>query len=119
MYPRDGAGSFTVPATKGGSIQRVVGLRDYMEIFTEHETFRVLTPEAVDPERTNPDAMWVQTKVADVGAASPYVARTLLMAHEMLSNNIVIRGEKLEALWSGCIRLKKPCCMLRKLSPSS
>jgi len=76
----------------------MVGLKEYMEIYTEHETFRFQTPESIDPERTNPNAMFVQMKVADVGTSSPCVAKTIVMAHDMLSNNAVIHGASLEAL---------------------
>ena len=107
MYPRDGPGRFTVPATKGGSIQRLVGLRDFMEIYTEHETFRFKTPESIDPERTNPNAMFVQTKVAEVGTSSPYVARTIVMAHDMVSNGTVVQGEALVGLLVQMHRVKE------------
>ncbi|MGR4869693.1 hypothetical protein ACIPRI_12595 [Variovorax sp. LARHSF232] len=107
MYPRDNPGSFSVPATKGGSIQRMVGLRDFMEIYTEHETFRFQTPESIDPARTNPNAMFSQWKVADVGSSSPYIARTILMAEDMLSNRMVLSDTKLEDVMMLMHRIKE------------
>jgi hypothetical protein len=85
----------------------MVGLSDYLEIYTEHETFRFQTPESIDPERTNPHAMFVQSKVADVGASSPYIARTVVMAHDMLSSNLVLSGEKLATLMIQMHRVKE------------
>jgi hypothetical protein len=90
MYPRDSAGSFKVPATKDGAIQRLVPLGDHMEIYTPDETFRMQTPESIDPGRTNPNAMFVNVKISDVGSSSSIVARTLLMAHEMLHDRTVL-----------------------------
>lgn len=93
MYPRDNPGSFKVPATKDGAIQRLVPLGDHMEIYTPEETFRMQTPESIDPDRTNPHAMFVNVKVADVGSSSPIVARTLLMANDMLHDRTILRDD--------------------------
>ena len=83
--PRDAAGSFKLPATKPGSIQRMCSLRGFMEIYTPHETFKIQTPETIDPGRTNPNAAWVNAKTHDVGSASPFVARTTITASETVS----------------------------------
>ena len=90
MFPRDGAGSFKVPATKEGAIQCMVSLDNFLEIYTPEETFIFQTPESFDPERTNPNAMFVNAKTADVGSASPFVARTILMANEMLNGGFLL-----------------------------
>ncbi|MGE8451065.1 MAG: hypothetical protein ACN6OP_10695 [Pseudomonadales bacterium] len=94
MYPRDGGGSFNVPATKDGAIQRLVPLGDHMEIYSPEETFRMQTPESIDPSRTNPNAMFVNVKIADVGSSSPIVARTVLMAHDMLHHRTILRDDE-------------------------
>ncbi|WP_250454483.1 hypothetical protein [Caballeronia sp. ATUFL_M2_KS44] len=94
MYPRDAAGSFKVPATKDGAIQRLVPLGDHMEIYTPEETFRMQTPESIDPGRTNPNTMFVNVKIADVGSSSPFVARTLLMAHDMLKDRTILQDDE-------------------------
>jgi hypothetical protein len=93
MYPRDNPGSFKVPSTKDGAIQRLVPLGDHMEIYTPEETFRMQTPESIDPGRTNPNAMFVNVKIADVGSSSPIIARTLLMANEMLHDRTILRED--------------------------
>ena len=90
MFPRDGAGSFKVPATKEGAIQCMVSLHKFLEIYTPEETFMFQTPESFDPERTNPNAMFINAKTADVGSASPFVARTILMAKEMLNGGFLL-----------------------------
>ncbi|MGK5077892.1 hypothetical protein [Janthinobacterium sp. HLX7-2] len=93
MYPRDGGGSFKLPSTKEGAIQRMVHLGDFMEVYTPEESFKVQTPESVDPARTNANAMWVVAKVADVGSASPIVARTIIQAHDILRDRMVLKDD--------------------------
>lgn len=86
MYPRDAAGSFTLPSDRGDPIADMCSLGDRLEIYTASETFMVQTPETIDPNRTNPNAPWVNAKTHDVGSASPYVARTFIMASDMLNH---------------------------------
>jgi hypothetical protein len=42
------------------------------------------TPDTVDPLRTNPNALWINAKIDDVGSASPAVSRTFIMASHVL-----------------------------------
>lgn len=83
-FSRDAAGSFSIPATKPGAIKIMCSMPDQLEIYTPHETFKFQTPESIDPDRTNPNAMWVNAKTHDIGCASPFVARTFIMANEVL-----------------------------------
>lgn len=106
MFPRDSAGSFTVPATKEGAIQCMVSLDNFLEIYTSEETFIFQTPESFDPERTNPNAMFVNAKTADVGSASPFVARTILMANEMLNGGFLLDKARREQLMMLMHRIK-------------
>lgn len=85
--PRDRAGSFTLPSTKSGEIAELCGVKDFLEVYTPHETFKLQTPENVDPERTNPNAPWVRVKTHDVGSGSPFVARTFITAYKMLKQS--------------------------------
>lgn len=57
---------------------------DFLEIYKIDKTFRVRTPESIDPKETNPNAPWVASPVSDVGSANPIVARVLLQSHEIL-----------------------------------
>lgn len=85
MFPRDNAGSFQVPSTKEGAIKLICEVPSrHLEIYTPHETFLMQTPDGIDPDRTNPNAMWVNAKTHDVGSASPIVASTFITAFEML-----------------------------------
>ena len=56
----------------------------FLEIYKQDMTFRVQTPESIDPDETNPNAPWVASPVADVGSSNLTVARVLLQAREML-----------------------------------
>ena len=94
MYPRDAAGSFTLPPGSVGAITEMCSLVDFMEIYTPHETFKVQSPESIDPGRTNPNAMWAMVRTHQVGSESPIVARTLLMAHRSANLLQPLSGEK-------------------------
>jgi len=83
--PRHSAGSFDL--TEGtGPITAMCPCGEFLEIYKSDKTFRVRSPESIDPEETNPDAMWVVSPVADVGSANPIVARVLLQGHEILKS---------------------------------
>jgi hypothetical protein len=94
MYPRDSAGSFTLPPGTVGNITEMCALTSFMEIYTPGETFKIQTPETIDPKRTNAKAMWVMVRTHSVGSASPFVARTLLMASKSANLLSPLSGEK-------------------------
>jgi hypothetical protein len=53
--PRDTGGSIEI--TEGtGPIPAMISTGELLEIFKVDKTFRVATPESIDPERTNPNA---------------------------------------------------------------
>ncbi len=57
---------------------------EFLEIYKIDKTFRLKTPEAIDPKDTNPNAPWVISPVADVGSSNPIVARVLLQGFKIL-----------------------------------
>ena len=71
---------------KGGTgpITMMCSCGAFLEIYKQDKTFRVQTPESIDPNETNPDAPWVASPVADVGSSNLTVARVLLQARAML-----------------------------------
>jgi len=110
MYPRDGAGSFTVPSERGDPIVGMYSLDDRLEIYTASETFMVQTPETIDPAHTNPNAPWINAKTHDVGSASPYVARTFIMASECSTTRAIRRRKNVAlARYERCTRLRRRC----------
>ena len=74
MELKDGTGPITTMCSCG----------TFIEIYKRDKTFRVQTPESIDPDETNPNAPWVASPVADVGSSNLTVARVLLQAREML-----------------------------------
>ncbi len=85
FLPRDCAGSFSFPS-EAGAIKHMVGLDGFMEIYTVHSTYRVKTPDHLDPARTIPGMPWSQSAHAMVGAANPIVARIVIQSVEALGN---------------------------------
>ncbi|TDK30979.1 hypothetical protein [Luteimonas terrae] len=69
-----------------GPITAMCPCGSFLEIFKVDRTFRIQTPESVDPEETNPNAPWVSTPVSNYGSANLTVARVLLQSKEMLSS---------------------------------
>ncbi|QTD35575.1 hypothetical protein [Pseudomonas fluorescens] len=81
--PRHGAGSMELEGGTG-PITTMCSCGSFLEIYKQDKTFRVQTPESIDPDETNPNAPWVASPVADVGSNNLTVARVLLQAREML-----------------------------------
>ncbi|MGY3027076.1 hypothetical protein ACVWXR_004911 [Pseudomonas lurida] len=81
--PRHAAGKMELQGGTG-PITKMCPCGSFLEIYKQDKTFRVQTPESIDPDNTNPDAPWVVSPVADVGSSNPIVARVLLQSREML-----------------------------------
>ena len=62
----------------------MVSCGDFLEIYKKDKTFRVITPDTVDPGRTNPKAPWVISPVSNFGSEHPIVARVFIQSVEML-----------------------------------
>lgn len=75
-----------------GNILHMVGLANFLEAYKADTTFRIQTPETVDPGNTNPSAPWVVSRIDGIGASSPAVARVLLQGHEMLKSGVFVAG---------------------------
>lgn len=85
--PRDAA--FSVELQGGsGDITAMCSCDDFLEIYRQDATFRLQTPESIDPERTNPNAPYTWMQVADVGSANPIIARVLLQSMDILGSAI-------------------------------
>lgn len=81
--PRDSAGSLELQGGTGG-ITAMCSCADFLEVYKEDVTFRVRTPESIDPGRTNPNARFVAAITDSVGSSSPAVARILLQGRDIL-----------------------------------
>lgn len=81
--PRDSAGSLELQGGTGG-ITAICSCAEFLEVYKEDVTFRVRTPESIDPGRTNPNAPFVAAMSDSVGSSSPAVARILLQGRDIL-----------------------------------
>lgn len=81
--PRDSAGSLDLHGGTGG-ITAMCSCGEFLEVYKEDVTFRVRTPESIDPDRTNPNAPFIAAVSDSVGSASPVVARVLLQGRDIL-----------------------------------
>ncbi len=89
--PRYQAGSMKLP-DGAGEITKLFSYCDFLEIFTEHASYKVRSPESIDPEETNPNAPWVTSKASDFGSSNKVVARILLQSEEMLNTAMFKEG---------------------------
>lgn len=64
----------------------MLGMDGFMEIYTVHATYRVKTPDNLDPSRTVPNMPWSQSAHTSVGASNPIVARIVIQSIEAMSN---------------------------------
>lgn len=101
--PRYQAGSMKLP-DGAGEITKFFSCCDFLEIFTEHSSYKVRSPESIDPEETNPNAPWVTSKSSDFGSSNKVVARILLQSEEMLNTamleeSVVNKDEVLKLIY--------------------
>jgi len=89
--PRDAAGSFDLHGGTGG-ITAMCSCREFLEVYKEDVTFRIRTPESIDPDRTNPNAGFVAAMTDTVGSTSPAVARILLQGCEIFEAAALTRA---------------------------
>lgn len=82
-FPRDWAGSLDLHEGTG-DITAMCSCGEFLEVYKEDMTFRVRSPESIDPSRTNPNALFVAAASDRVGSASPTVARVLLQGRNIL-----------------------------------
>lgn len=82
--PRYSAGGFELKEGTG-PITGMQSCGNFLEVYKRDKTFRVQTPESLDPDETNENIPWVATPVADVGSANPIVSRIFMQASDVLS----------------------------------
>jgi hypothetical protein len=83
--PRYRAGHGDLEGGTGG-ITRMCSAVDFLEVYKIDKTFRIYTPEALDPEETDPNMHWMSKPVANVGSANRIVARVFIQASEAITN---------------------------------
>ncbi len=94
--PRDRGGSIEI--TEGtGPIRAMLSTGELLEIFKVDKTFRIETPETIDPERTNPNAPFAIRTVQNVGTSNRIVARVLLQGDQLL-NFVLMPQDQMTAI---------------------
>jgi len=56
------------------------GLDNYLETYKVDHTYRIQTPESLDPDKTVPDMPWVVSEVPGIGSGNPIVARIFIQS---------------------------------------
>jgi hypothetical protein len=88
--PRDAAGHLELTEGMGGIIA-MCSCDGFLEVYMQDVTYRIQTPETIDPDRTNPDARFVAAVADNVGSSNPIVARVLLQGQEILNGAVFDR----------------------------
>jgi hypothetical protein len=94
--PRDAAGSMELQGGTG-PIKHMISFGDFMEAYKSEKTFKVRTPNSVDPSNTDPNAPWIVQATAQVGCAHPIVARVVVQSYAFLSEVMVTRPVDVDA----------------------
>jgi hypothetical protein len=85
--PRDAAGHLELIEGTGGIIA-MCSCDGVLEVYKQDLTYRIQTPETIDPDRTNPHARFVAAVADNVGSSNPIVARVLLQGLEVLNSAV-------------------------------
>lgn len=88
---RDAAGTLNLVGGTGGIIQ-MIGLPNFLEAYKIDATFRIQTPQTIDPTNSNPKAPWVVKRIDGIGSSSLAVARIFLQGDRMLHEGVFVAG---------------------------
>jgi hypothetical protein len=89
VVPRDQGGSIELKEGTGG-ILATCPCDDFLEIYKKDVTFRLETPETIDPARTNPNAPMVAAVSDRIGCADPVIARVLLQGRDIIESAFLV-----------------------------
>lgn len=113
--PRD-AGMFMELREGTGGIVTMCSVDDVLEIYKVDRCFELRSPDAVDPERTDPNAPWTVRQVSSFGSANDIVARTFLQTVEFVGQGIFDRRTNKDAVRSAARKLRDSLLACHKLS---
>lgn len=84
ILPRDAAAAFELKEGTGPIIA-MYSCGQFIEMYKIDKTFRIQSPQNIDPEGTNPNALWVTTPISDIGTKNPIISRILLQSDQILN----------------------------------
>ena len=82
-FPRDSAGYVDLNGGTG-PVTGMYPAGPFMEVFKIDKTFRVHTPEALDPGRKDPNMSFVVSATEGIGSGNLIVARVFIQISEAL-----------------------------------
>ena len=100
-----------------GGITGTCPCGEFMEVYKVDKTFRVYTPESLDPEVIDPNMRSVVTDTADIGTGNEIVARILIQTREFLDSNLLpstIDKEAIICCFHECKELLIECDVIAK-----
>lgn len=86
----------------------------FLEVYKVDRTFRIETPETIDPDRTNPNAPMVAVVADRVGSADPIVARVLLQGKSILEAVILKKAIEVPKVLMRLHAIKERLVICRK-----
>ncbi len=95
--PRDAAGHLDLNEGTGGVIA-MCSCDGFLEVYKQDLTYRIQTPETIDPDRINPYTPFVAAVTDNVGSSNPIVARVLLQGLDILNGAVFARPIDEEAV---------------------
>ena len=113
--PRDRGGSVTLSEGTGGIVS-MCPCEHFLEVYKVDATFRIESPETIDPARTNPNAPFVAAVADHIGSGHPIVARVLLQGREILQSAIFASAVDLDAVINRLHAVKEALVACHKAS---
>lgn len=113
VLPRDQGGSVELKEGTGG-ILAMCPCDDFLEIYKRDVTFRLETPETIDPGRTNPNAAMVAAVSDRIGCADPVIARVLLQGRDIIESAFLVEPIDKKAVVRSLHTIKESLVACRK-----
>ncbi|MCK4347758.1 MAG: hypothetical protein KAW47_03995 [Thermoplasmatales archaeon] len=85
---RGGAGKVELKGGSGGII-KMCPVKDFLEVYKIDKTFKIYTPETLDPKQEDPNMSSIVTSVDGIGSGNYIVARLFIQTSEALEKNIL------------------------------
>jgi hypothetical protein len=97
---------------EGDKIQHLITLRGALCAFSTERICQISTADDVDPDRTALDTRHAYQEIYSTGCGSPYVARSIIQAKQILDGVVLAPGiekdQVVEAIW-GCTETLLRC----------